>query len=295
VFAQPVKPSRSTFQIIRRLRYHVRTWGEPSLPKIFLLHGWMDLSVSFQFLVDAFEHPWHVIAPDWRGFGLSDWAPHSYWFPDYLADLDALLELYDPGKSVNLVGHSMGGNIACLYAGIKPERVARLISLEGFGLPRTAPDAAPGRMAEWLAQLRDPPKFKSYRSFDEVALRLIENNPRLTNERALFLAHYWAQAMPSGEVMLLSDPQHKMVNPILCRLEEDVACWRRITAPVLWVSSKESWIHGWLKTDSEEFEERKGAFQNLSECVLEGAGHLMHHDKPHELAAIIEHFISPLA
>ena len=117
---------------------------------LFMLHGWMDVSASFQFTVDAFARDWHVLAPDWRGFGLSQRAPGGYWFPDYIADLDALLEACTPDAAVPVVGHSMGGNVAGLYAGIRPERVSKLVLAEGFGLPRTVPAQAPGRYRSGL-------------------------------------------------------------------------------------------------------------------------------------------------
>src|SRR5262249_61373974 len=111
-------------------------------PKLVLLHGWMDVSASFQFLVDALRGDWYVIAPDWRGFGLSQWVASGYWFPDYIADLEALVAQVSPDAPVNGVGHSMGGNVAGLYAGVRPARVAKLALLEGVG-----PPAAPGRHA----------------------------------------------------------------------------------------------------------------------------------------------------
>jgi pimeloyl-ACP methyl ester carboxylesterase len=140
-----LKESRSAFHTIRGLRYHVREWGKAGATPVFLLHGWMDVAASFQFLVDCFAREWHVIAPDWRGFGLSEWRPEGYWFPDYYADLEALLDLYQPGAPALVVGHSMGGVIGSMYAGIRPERVARLVSMEGLGLARHAPDQAPVR------------------------------------------------------------------------------------------------------------------------------------------------------
>jgi pimeloyl-ACP methyl ester carboxylesterase len=139
------KASQSHILKVRGVRYHVRTWGEDKSPKLVLLHGWMDVSASFQFLVDALQSDWYVIAPDWRGFGLSEWAADGYWFADYIADLDVLLRELAPQEPVNLVGHSMGGNVAGLYAGARPSRIAKLALLEGFGLPRTAPSAAPER------------------------------------------------------------------------------------------------------------------------------------------------------
>ena len=116
-----MSPSRSEFITVRGLRTHVRHWGREGAPTIFMVHGWMDVAASFQFVVDCLDGDWHVIAPDWRGFGLSE-RTHSdtYWFPDYVADLDVLLEHYSPGEAVNLLGHSMGGNVVSLYAGMHP-------------------------------------------------------------------------------------------------------------------------------------------------------------------------------
>ena len=286
-----MKQSRSEFHDIRGLRYHVRAWGRPESPKLFLLHGWMDVSASFQFLVDSFARDWHIVAPDWRGFGLTAWAREGYWFPDYYADLEALLDRFEPGKPVNLIGHSMGGIIASVYAGTRPERVARLVSLEGLGLARHTPDQAPARYVSWLDQLKDPPGFKPYRTFGEVAARLKKTNPRLPDERADFLARHWAKQLDTGEIVLLSDPRHKTVNPYLFRVEEAIACWRRVTAPVLLVAGKLSDIPGRMKYTPEDVAERKGAFRNRREVELDAAGHMMHHDQPQRLARLIEDFL----
>ena len=286
-----MKPSESQFPTIRGLTYHVRTWGEPHRPRLFLLHGWMDVSASFQFLVDCFERDWHVIAPDWRGFGLTEWAREGYWFPDYYADLDALLDLYQPDSPVHLIGHSLGGNIAGVYAGLRPERLARVVSLEGLGMARTTPESAPKRVTQWLDAQRDPPRFTPYASFDEVAGRLKRNNPRLRDDRAQFLARHWARETESG-VELRSDPRHKMVNPYVFRIEEALACWRRVTAPVLLVSGKDSHIPGWMKDTADQLAERKAAFRDLREAELEDCGHMMHHDQPARLARLIESFIT---
>lgn len=287
-----MKSSQSHIHTIRNLRYQVRTWGDSAAPKMFLLHGWMDVSASFQFLVDCFQREWYVVAPDWRGFGLTEWAAGGYWFPDYYADLDALLEIYQPDMPVNLVAHSMGGNVACTYAGIRPQRVARLVSLEGFGMGRTAPDQAAGRYQQWLDELRAPPRFNSYTSFDAVAARLKKNNRRLTDEQAHFLAQHWAKQTGPAEVTLRSDPKHKFVNPVLTRLEELLACWRQVTAPVLWVTGDETNGRGWRTDSVQQLAERKAAFRDFREIELQDCGHMMHHDQPVKLAAIIEEFLA---
>jgi pimeloyl-ACP methyl ester carboxylesterase len=286
-----MKPSLSHYHDIRGLRYHVRTWGETHHPRMFLLHGWMDVSASFQFLVDCLRQDWHIIAPDWRGFGLSAWAREGYWFPDYYADLEALLEIYQPDAPVSLVGHSMGGNVACTYAGMRPQRVARLVTLEGLGMARMNHEQSPGRHAQWLDQLREPPRFRPYKSFAEVAARLKRNNPRLDSVKSEYLARQWARELPSGEVMLASDPRHKIVNPYLFRIDEILACWRRVTAPVLLVTGKDSHSSGWLRDTPQQLAERKSAFHNLREVSMENCGHMIHHDQPQRLAEHIEEFL----
>jgi pimeloyl-ACP methyl ester carboxylesterase len=289
-----MKPSESLYVQLRGLRYHCRCWGKEGAPLLFMLHGWMDVSGSFQFLVDSLRGGWRVIAPDWRGFGLTEWANGgSYWFPDYFADLDWLLEHFQPGAPATLIGHSMGGNVAAMYAGIRPERVATLVSVEGFGLAGAKPEKAPERYARWLDELSGKaPGFRDYDTFESLAERLRGNNPRLSRERALFLARHWGRAKPDGRVELASDPAHKLVNPVLYRLEEVEACWRRVEAPVLWVSGSETQMPGTLKLSSADLAARKACFRRLSERVIPGAGHMIHHDQPERLAEAIEAFLA---
>ena len=142
------EPRHETLRV-RGLDMHLTRWGpEPSgsVPPVFLLHGWLDCGETFQFMVDALRRDWPLVALDWRGFGRSEWPQQGYWFPDYLGDLDAVLDQLSPAAPARLVGHSMGGNIACSYAGVRPERVRCVVNLEGFGLARTSPAQAPARM-----------------------------------------------------------------------------------------------------------------------------------------------------
>jgi len=285
-----MKTSKSEFIDVRGLRYHIRTWGNPSAPKLFLLHGWMDVSASFQFVVDELRHDWHVLAPDWRGFGLSEWTHEGYWFPDYIADLDAVLEHYQPEAPAHIVGHSMGGNIANLYAGIRPDRVGKLVLAEGFGLPQTRPEKAPERYAKWLDELREKPALKPYATFADVAARLKQNNPRLTDERANFLAPHWAGKDADGSIRLQADPHHRMINPVLYRLEEAMACWRRISAPVLWIWGDGQWMLKWMKGDRSMLDGYRACYKALLEETIADAGHMMHHDQPAAFARSIESF-----
>jgi pimeloyl-ACP methyl ester carboxylesterase len=288
-----MRQSESLFLPIRGLRYHVRRWPAPDAPKMVLLHGWMDVSASFQFVVDALERDWDVYAPDWRGYGLTDWAKaDSYWFPDYLADLDFLLENIDAEKPVNLVGHSMGGHVGGLYAGVRPARVGRFVNLEGFGLAATRPEQAPKRYARWLDELRVPPRLRPYESFAALAERLRSNNPRLSREKAEFLARHWGQQVNGKGVTLRSDPAHKIVNPVLYRHDEVRACWQLATAPVLWVEAVESDALKRLGLDAAAHAERRSSFRNLRHVAVAGSGHMLHHDQPEAVARLLEEFLA---
>lgn len=285
--------SDSQFVDIRGLRYHVRRWRRDGAPKMVLLHGWMDVSASFQFLVDALRGEWDVYAPDWRGYGLSDWGRSDcYWFPDYIADLDFLLEWIAPRAPANLVGHSLGGNVAALYAGVRPQRVAKLVNLEGFGLAATRAEQAPKRYARWLDELHRPPRLRSYAGFPALAERLRENNPCLSGERADYLARHWGREAGDGTVVLRGDPAHKIVNPVLWRYEEVRACWQQVRAPVLWVDAERSDALARAGIDEHGHAERRASFATLERVSVSDAGHMLHHDQPERVAALIEDFLS---
>ncbi|HEX8988503.1 MAG TPA: alpha/beta hydrolase [Rhodocyclaceae bacterium] len=256
-----------------------------------MLHGWHDVSASFQFVVDALSRDWHVVAPDWRGFGLSQWNDDAYWFPDYLADLEALLDRYAPTGPVRLIGHSMGGNVATAYAGIRPQRVAGVVDLEGFGLRQVDPAEAPQRYARWLDQIKEPLGGRIYPDRAAFAARLHRDNPRLTPGRAAFLAEHMAQDCPGG-VRFAADPRHRWVNPILYRLEEVFACWRRVAAPVLWVRGDDSAFMREYIPGEGDYRERLACFADVREARLDNCGHNMHHDRPEEVARLVEEFFA---
>ena len=285
-----VKPSRSRFVPVRGLRYHLREWGAPGAPLLVLLHGWMDVSASFQFVVDAFDRDWHVLAPDWRGFGPSDRGRGDcYWFADYLGDLDAILDSVSADAPALIVGHSMGGNVALLYAGARPARVRAVVNLEGFGLKDCAPAMAPDRYARWLDELKSPPRTRRYASRAEIAARLQRNNPRLDAGRAAFLAEHWGQPCDDGGYEIAGDPAHKIVNPVLYRWAEVAACWQAIECPVLWVEATQTDAYRWAG-DSDEVARRVAALRRVEVARVAEAGHMLHHDQPQEVARLIEDF-----
>lgn len=286
-------PSVSQFLPVRNLRYHVRRWGREDAPPLFLLHGWMDASASFQFLAEHLAERWQLIAPDWRGFGLTDSAADVFWFADYLADLDAILDHYSPGAAVTLCGHSLGGNVAMMYAGIRPERVAAVINLEGFGLPTTEPDHAPQRYRQWLDQLRHPPVSAPYPELATLMRRLQHSNPLLSSEKAEFLARHLAREV-GGNWQLLANPGHRLVNPLLYQVDEVLACWEQIVAPVLWLEGEHSRHARWpgdADMHRNEVERRINHVMELQRLVIAEAGHMLHQDQPQAVAQAIESFL----
>lgn len=289
------EPRHDTVQL-RGLEIHLRRWGPapaPRSPPLYCLHGWMDSGDTFQFLVDEMSTERPVVAIDWRGFGRSARPAGDYAFSDYVADLDALLQLFSPAAPALLLGHSMGGNVACLYAGARPERVRGVVSLEGFGLAPTAPAQAPQRMRQWLDEIRSEPAFNTYDSFDQLTAAIARRHPRIGAARARFLASVWACAGDDGRVHLHGDPRHRRVFPTLYRRDESEAFWRAIDAPLLALAGRES---TYLRPPG-----APGLLEDFLGCVprstlhwIEDAGHLLHLERPEAVAAVVESFVDSL-
>ena len=144
-----------------------------------------------------------------------------------------------------------------VYAGVRPARVARLVNLEGFGLAATTPDQAPARYRRWLDELREPPSLKPYADFAALADRMQKGNPRLTRERAEFLAQHWGRQAEDGTVLLRGDPAHKIINPMLYQYEEVRACWNDVKAPVLWVDASDTPLLRRAKISAEDHAARR--------------------------------------
>ena len=298
---QARQPSRSEFVAVRHLDYHVRVWGEavPGRPPLVLVHGWMDVAASWQFMVDALRQPRQIIAPDWRGFGKTRGpATDNYWFPDYLADLDGLLDHYAGDEAVDLVGHSMGGNVAMIFAGVRPQRIRRLVNLEGFGMPATRAAQAPGRYAQWLDELKalrqGDLNLRPYDSQEAVARRLMKTNPRLDADKAQWLAGEWSQPDSNGQWHILGDAAHKVVSAQLYRMDEAQEVFSRITAPTLSVTASDDSLAQWWKGryTLAQYRDRLQVVPNLKEATIEDAGHMLHHDQPVALAGLIESFLA---
>jgi pimeloyl-ACP methyl ester carboxylesterase len=238
------------------------------------------------------KRDWHFIAPDWRGYGMSAWSgAQSYWQPDLTADLHALLEHFSPDEPARLMTHSLGGNVTGVYAGLKPERVRLFINVEGYNVPAIKPEDAPKKYGAWLdAVAREDVPVRSYPGYEAFAERMRKGNPRLNEERALFLARHWCKDAPGGGVTLRSDPAYARSHPVMYRLDEQSQYWSRVTAPTLWVEGGQSdWLHELIRTG--EYEKRRACYRHLSVARFENAGHNVHHEEPERLAELCEAFL----
>jgi pimeloyl-ACP methyl ester carboxylesterase len=297
---QPRRTPRNQFVRVRNLDYHVLVWGEPRAGEapLILVHGWMDVAASWQFVVDAFARDHHIIAPDWRGYGLTQGpAVDNYWFPDYMADLDFLLDHFSPDAPVNLVGHSMGGHVAMMYSGSRPSRIRRLVNLEGFGGAASAADQAPKRFAKWMDELktfhRGEMELKTYADAAGVAGRLMKTNRRLDTAKADWLATHWARQDQAGTWRILGDAAHKITNAQLFRVDEVLALYGAISAPTLAVEASDDSLSQWWegRYTLADYHERLKSVPDCRTARVEDAGHMLHHDQPAEVARLIEAFI----
>jgi len=287
---RPQRPARHGTTVIRGLEHHFIRWGPDSDDPVLLLHGYADCAATFQFLADEIDPALPLLAIDWRGFGGSARSAGGYWFPDYCADLEAMLDAFCPRGPARIVGHSMGANVAMIYAGARPARVRALVNLEGIGLPRTHPDQAPARLAQWLDELRGSSAAGEYASLAELAGRVAKRNPRLSAEQADFIAACWSEPVAGGGVRLLTDPAHRHVNPYLYRREEMEACWRAITARVLLVVGEASEILMRLGPEG-GVDAFKAIVPKLAVERVADAGHMLHHDAPRAIARLVEAFV----
>ena len=283
-------PRRIVQQQIRGVGYEISEWGDKAHPLIVYLHGWGDCAATFQFVVDQLSNDWFVIAPDWRGFGGSVTDAQAYWFPDYLADLDQMLAAYSPDEPVRLIGHSMGANVAGLYAGTMPERVSAFINIEGFGLADSDPADAPLRYRRWIEESRSLPKFSTYEDFAALAQRVRKRCPKAGTGVDEFVARAWAEER-EGRVCLRADPRHKLPNAVLYRRAESEACWRNVTAPVLLVAGSDSEFAA--PTDPRlDLGIHDLPFAAATVKTIPDSGHMLHLEVPEALAGAIEAFFA---
>lgn len=274
------------------LTYHVLEWQPVDRAcdhTVVLLHGFLDVAWGWRPVVDAgLGGRFHIVAPDLRGHGDSDRVgPGGYYhFMDYLADVHDLVAQCGRGR-VSLVGHSMGGSVASMYAGAFPERVHRLAVLEGMG-PPVLGIPMPKRVASWIdawRRVRTEPQ-RTYASRAEAAQRLRAHDPRLSAELAEELAERGTEVSGDG-VRFKHDPLHVTRGPYPFNLEYAQALWRNISCPTLLVDAAESRFTPLISDRAERY----ACIPHAQQHVIADADHMMHRHQPAALAGVLNAFL----
>ena len=271
----------------------ITRWGPADPEPIMLLHGWMDCGAGWQLLVDCLPDDWPLLAIDWPGYGHSARHERGYWFPEHLAELDWLLDEYAPSSPARLIGHSMGGTVASMYAGIRPARVGWLVNMEGFGMPALPPEQLPGLVGGWLDSLRSPPLARRYADLNELAAALVRSNPHLSAEHAHFLAQAWTRAVGGG-FEILADPRQQLRTPIRYARDDVEACWAATTAPQLLLHGEDS-PHARNVLGADGFKRLRQLQPALTIEAIASAGHMLPHEQPRIVAEAIVRFAASLA
>ena len=284
---------RHSFIDAQGLRIHCLEWGHFDGEPLILVHGYLDLADSWRAFVAALEtgQPnFRVIAPDCRGHGDSGWigAGGYYHFPDYVFDLDCVVRAHSL-DSFTLIGHSMGGTISLLYAGTFPERVKKLVLIEGIGPVGMTFSDAPLKMEKWITELHERGRrhFREYTSLAAGASQLRQTNPRLSENTALEIARAAMKQNDRGKWVWKFDPIHRTTAPQPFYTAQALEFLRRIQCPVLLIDGEQS-----RQTRRTDKQERYEAIANHQRVTINGAGHMVHQDNPDELADVVRDFIS---
>jgi pimeloyl-ACP methyl ester carboxylesterase len=284
---------KSVRVVVRSLEHRVLLW-EPAAGKergdVVLLHGYMDAGATFDLVATRLTAAgYRCFAPDMRGYGEGARIPDGtyYHFPDYILDLHGILSALELEAPLILIGHSMGGTIATLFAGAFPERVSTLALLEGVGPPDHGPETAPDRMRQWITGVNDVAK-KPARTFaaEEALSRLALAHPGVDLAVLATRVAHLTKPQPDGSVSWAYDPLHRTLSPTPFSARTLVAFARQVTAPVLFIGGG---AEGYHPPDEAE---RLAAFPTLERVDLPGAGHMLHWTQPAELAQVLLEWLS---
>lgn len=280
------------------LTYHLLEWPHPtSQTTIVLVHGFLDLAWGWRWVAEELARDYHVIAPDLRGHGDSDWIGPGgyYYFYDYVADLDDVIRRMSRKRLV-LAGHSMGGSVVSYWAGARTGHAgspqpAGLALFEGLGPPDNPAENVGTRLGAWIDQwqrVRNKPR-KPMTSIDEAVARLRHHDPRISEEMARELAEHGTRPQRSGGVTWKHDPLHVTAGPVPFRRDVAASLWTRIRCPVLLVEARQSTLH----LSAADTADRRTLFSDVRDAVIEDAGHMMLRHQPAEMARLIGGLAGP--
>ena len=276
----------SEYLRVRGLRLHLRRFGLIDAPLLFLLHGWLDASASFapviEHLLERAGGQLQVIAPDGRGFGYSEWAAGGYWFPDYVADLDAVVEHYATMRRCSWPCTAWARRSSVCTPVCDHSAYTSLHCWTRWGVPDMPPERAPARITRWLDQQRAPPTHRPYESFAALAQRIRRQHPRLDTAQSDFVARCWAHEDVQGRVHLLADPKHRFNGPGLYRATESEAVWRQVIASTLILYAGDSEFRESISAAARQ--RRQDCFRTHRVLTVPAVGHMLHFEAPQATA-----------
>jgi len=164
-------------------------------------------------------------------------------------------------------------------------------------LPATQPAQAGAQYGRWLDELQARQQGqrapRHYASLQAVAARLIKNNPRLSLDKAHWLAAHWAREQAPGQWAIRGEAGHRVASAQLYRVDESLAVFAQIAAPCLMVEAAEDSIAAWWagKFSRAEHLQRLQSVPQLTRVTLPDCGHMLHHDQPQALAALLQRFL----
>jgi pimeloyl-ACP methyl ester carboxylesterase len=277
----------------QRLRLHYVDWGNADAPLLVLVHGGRDHCRNWDWLAEELRRDWHIIAPDLRGHGDSEWSKDgTYMMAGYIYDLAQLMHQLKVSP-VTIIGHSLGGNIALRYSGLYPENVAKLIAIEGLGpspkmLRERQAKPFAERMRTWIGEQRalSGRVARRYPSIEDAYKRMQEENGHLSPQQARHLTVHGVNQNEDGTYSWKFDNYVRSWPPYDMRSNDIEALWGRIGCPTLLVYGKESWASN--PTEDGRIE----AFKNASAVTIERAGHWVHHDRLDEFLRLTRAFLA---
>lgn len=274
----------------QRLKMHYVDWGNPDKPLMILVHGGRDHCRNWDWTALELRKHYHVIAPDLRGHGDSDWAVGgSYAMVDYVLDLAQLIGAMG-NQPVTLIGHSLGGGIVLQYTGVFPDTVTKVVSIEGLGPPPSMIRNTPAhdRMSHWIGEMQTLSRrnVREYATIDEALARMREANPHLSVEQARLLTIHGVRRNENGTYSWKFDNYVRATSPYMFSLSDAMEIWERITCPTLVIRGGESWTGEWDKDG------RTDAFRNADVVTIAKAGHWVHHDQLDNFLSVVKKFLA---
>jgi len=284
-------PTSNSF-ISQRLRLHYVDWGNPDAPPLILQHGGRDHCRSWDWVVEQLHKDWHVICPDLRGHGDSQWSPEgNYGMDAFVYDLAQLVHTLDHDV-VTIIAHSLGGNIATRFTGLYPEKVRKLVNIEGLGpSPKMRKEieskGRAERLRQWIAEKRKAAGRtpRRYDTLKTAYARMKEENSFLTEEQARHLTIHGASRNEDGTWSWKFDNYLNVWSATDISYEDQEKLWQAITCPLLLLYGADSWA------SNPEVDGRLSHFQDASVIEYENAGHWLHHDQFERFVSDVKAFL----